>query len=210
MKGYEFAKDQYVIIDLDELEKLRAKDENRAIRIESFIDPARIDPLYLSDTSYFLVPDGAAGQKPFALLCETMKRKQLSCVAQVVLHNKDQLVLVRPLGGLLCMTVLRYASQVKAAETFEDELVDTELSKSEYQLAETLIGETTIDTFDIAAYEDKYTSRLMQLIDSKVEGKELVTAPTVDAPPVINLMEALKSLASPKCRVATAPRTLRL
>ena len=193
VKGYEYAKDQYVVIDLDELEKLRSKDEGRAIRIDKFISPSLVDPIYFSDTHYYLVPDGAAGQKPYALLLEAMSKKQLQCIAQVVLHNKEQLVLVRPLENMLCMTVLKYSSNVKSPASFDDEIVGTSISKEEFKLAETLINETTAEEFDLADYPDVYTERLTQLIESKVEGKQLVAAPQAETPDVVNLMDALKA-----------------
>ena len=84
VKGYEYAKDQYVVIDLEELEKLRAQDEGKAIRIDKFISPDQLDPIYFNDTSYYLVPDGAAGQKPYALLMKAMQDKSLYCVARIV------------------------------------------------------------------------------------------------------------------------------
>ena len=193
VKGYQFAKDQYVVIDLEELEKLRARDETKAIRVDKFISPRQIDALHFSETSYYLVPDGAAGQKPFALLCEAMRRKELVCIARVVLHNKDQLVLVRPIEGLMCATVLRYSSQLKSTDLFSEEVATTEISEAEFKLAETLIDETTVDDFDIQAYHDTYTQRLQELIDAKIEGKELVAAEPSETPPVINLMDALKA-----------------
>ena len=193
VKGYEFAKDQYVVVDLEELQKLRAEDDSRAIRIHKFVPPSSIDPIYLSESSYFLVPDGASGQKPFALLFEAMKRKELVCIAQIVLHNKEQLVLVRPLDELLCMTVLRFSAQIKQVDQFKEEISKHEISDEEFGLAETLIKETTSDEFDINEFEDQYTVKLQQLIDSKVEGKELVDTPSVAPAPAVNLMEALKA-----------------
>ena len=193
VKGYEYAKDQYVIIDLEELEKLRAHDESRAISIDKFIGSDQIDPLFYSDTTYYLVPDGVAGQKPYRLLMKAMENKDLYCVAHVVLHNKEQLVLVRPFDGLLSMTVLRYNDQIKPATTFHDELADAELSKEEFRLAETLVEETFEESFDLTAYQDKYYDRLKELIDAKVEGKEIVAAPKTETPKVINLMDALQA-----------------
>lgn len=193
VKGYEFAKDQYVIIDLDELDKLRTKDESRAIRIEKFIQPNQLDSLHLSESSYYLIPDGAPGQKPYSLLREAMLRKDLVCIAHVVLHNKEQLALVRPVDGLLCMTILRFASQLKSTELFTEEIVDFEISNDEFALAETLIAETTSKKFDINEYADVYTQRLTELIETKVEGRELVQPPDVETQPVVNLMDALKA-----------------
>ncbi len=193
VKGYEYAKDQYVVIDLDELEKLRAADEGKAIKIDTFVSPDHVDPIHFSESSYYLLPDGAAGQKPYTLLHKTMSEKDLNCVATVVLHNKEQLVLVRPMDDLLCMTVLRYANQVKSTTAFEDERIEAEVSDSEYQLAATLIAETTSKKFDLAAYHDEYTKRLTKIIEAKVAGEEVVEAPAADSPSVINLMDALKA-----------------
>lgn len=192
-KGYEYAKDQYVVIDLDELQKLRAEDEGKAIKIDSFIRPQQLDPLYYSDSSYYLVPEGAAGQKPFALLHRAMDEKGLCCVANVVLHNREHLVLVRPLDDLLCMTILKYSQQVKTTAAFDDELVETSITDAEFDLAATLIDETTSDAFDLDRYHDQYTERLTTLIEAKVSGEEVVEAPSAESPNVINLMEALKA-----------------
>ena len=193
VKGYAYAKDKYVVIDLDDLDKLRAADEGKAIKIDTFVSPDKIDPIYFSESSYYLLPDGAAGQKPYTLLHRAMSKKNLCCVARVVLHNKEQLVLVRSLDDLLCMTVLRYANRIKATSSFEDERIEAEVSDSEYDLAVTLIAETTVEEFDLGGYEDEYTSRLTKLVEAKVAGEDVVEAPTADAPSVINLMEALKA-----------------
>ena len=193
VKGYEYAKDQYVVIDLDELDKLRAADEGKAIKIDTFVPPDQVDPIHFSESSYFLLPDGAAGQKPYSLLHRAMMDKSLTCVAKVVLHNKEQLVLIRPLDELLCMTVLRYASQVKSTAAFVDERSDSEVTDAEYELAATLIRETTTTEFDLGAYRDQYTDRLTKVIEAKVSGEEIVEAPSADAPNVINLMDALKA-----------------
>lgn len=193
VKGYEYAKDQYVVIDLDELDKLRAEDDGKAIKIDKFVRPETIDPIQFSESSYYLLPDGAAGQKPYELLHRSMSEKNLYCIANVVLHNKEQLVSVRPMDNLLCMTTLRYATQVKATSAFDDERIETVVSDAEYDLAATLIDETTAIEFDLAAYKDEYTEKLTQLIEAKVNGQEVVEAPSLEAPNVINLMDALKA-----------------
>jgi len=112
---------------------------------------------------------------------------------QAEADNKEQLVLVRPLDDLLCMTTLRYETQVKTTSSFDDERVETVVSDAEYQLAMTLIDETTSDEFDLSAYQDQYTVKLTQLIEAKVNGQEIVEAPSLEAPSVINLMDALKA-----------------
>lgn len=193
VKGYEYAKDQYVVLDLKELDKLRSEDEGRAIRIDAFIRPEAIDPVHYSDSNYYLVPDGPAGQKSYALFHQAMARESLHCVARVVLHNKEQLVLVRPLERLLCMTVLKYTSQVKLPAAFDDELAEAEVSDTEYELARTLVEQTTVAEFDLSSYKDEYTDKLTQLIEKKVAGEEIIGAPAVESGQVISLMDALKA-----------------
>jgi DNA end-binding protein Ku len=214
VKGYEYAKDQYVIIDLAELEKLRASDEGKAIRIDCFVTPDQLDPIYFGETSYFLAPDGAAGQKPYALIKKVMEDRRLYCVARIVLHNKEQLVVIRVVDGVLCMTGLKYTTQVKSTDLFSDMIRDEAASKQELKLAEKLIVDTINDSFDLADYGDQYTERLQQLIQAKIEGKEVVATPSAEAPPVINLMDALKaSVEQAKSRTgsplktASGPRT---
>ncbi len=193
VKGYEYAKDQYVIIDLDELQKLRASDEGKAVRIDCFVTPQQLDSIYFGETSYFLAPDGVAGQKPYGLIRRVMTEKNLYCIARIVLHNKDQLVVIRVVDGVLCMTGLKYSTQVKSTDLFTEMIHDSDLSKDELRLAETLITDSVRDSFDLANYKDLYTERLQQLIQAKVEGREIVAAPTAEVPPVINLMDALKA-----------------
>lgn len=189
--GYEYAKEQYAVIDTDELEKLRSE-ADKAINIETFVEPDEIDPIYHTEKSYYLTPDGPAGQKSYALLQEAMAAKNVQCVGQVVLHNREQLVLVRPIGKLLCMTTLRYQNQIKPASSFEDELVEAPHAREELKLVNMLIDATT-EPFDFSKYNDLYTQRLTKLIETKVEGKELVAAPSEAPQQVINLMEALKA-----------------
>lgn len=194
VKGYEYAKDQYVVIDLDELEKLRTHDESKAIRISKFVPPTALESIYYSDTHYYLIPDGAGGQKSYSLLRNTLEEEGLFGIGQIVLFNKEQLVAVRPMDNLIYMTILKYATQMKAPEIFSDDITETEITKEEYELAKTLIGQITADELDLNEYQDQYTDRLNELIEAKVDGKEIVSAPSSDeAAPIVNLMDALKA-----------------
>jgi DNA end-binding protein Ku len=110
----------------------------------------------------------------------------------VVLSNKEQVVLLRPMDGVLAMSVLEYKSQVKEPSTVQDEVVDTELSKPELDLTRQLIEGMLEEDFDLGQYHDVYTEKLTQLIEAKVAGKEVVSPPAGPEPGVINLMDALK------------------
>ena len=192
VKGYEFAKDQYVVIDDSELDSLRTESD-KAINVDKFVSPDDVDPVYFSGKNYYLTPDGLVGQKPYALLHRAMSDEGLVCVAQVVMHGKEQLVILRPLEKLICMTMLNYPEQVKQADQFEDEVTDGEFPKDELKLTKTLVAATTTDEFDISDYKNVYTEKLTQLIEAKVEGREIHAIPDQQPQQVINLMEALKA-----------------
>lgn len=203
VKGYEFTKDQYVIIDDDELDELRTESD-RAINIDSFIQPEQIDALHLTGKTYYLAPDGPVGQKPYNLLHAAMADETLHCVAQVVMHGREQLVMLRPLGRLLCMEILAFKDQVKNPADFEEEIEETEFSKDELELTKKLIDATRNEDFDIGQFENVYHDKLKELIDAKIEGKEIVAPPDEQPEQVINLMDALK--ASVAKAEGTAPK----
>jgi DNA end-binding protein Ku len=190
--GYEFAKGQYVVINPDELDKLRTESD-KSISVTAFVPADAIDPVYHSGRTYYLVPDGPVGQKPYALLRQSMADESVCAVAQVVISNREQLVMLRPMENLLAMTVLEYEAQVKKPSAFEDEVTETSATAEEVQLTKMLVQALTKESVDLSEYKDVYTEKLTQLIEAKVEGKELVTPPAEDQPQVINLMEALKA-----------------
>src|SRR5262249_8071796 len=114
-------------------------------------------------------------------------------VAQTVLHKKEQLVLLRPMGKLIAMELLHFANEVKDAGDFEKDVPSKEPSKQETELVNTLIRASTAKKFDLSKYKDTYREKLAKLIEAKVEGKEIITPPQEEeAPQVINLMDALK------------------
>jgi DNA end-binding protein Ku len=191
VSGYKHANDQYVVIDTSELDKLRTEDD-KAISIKTFVPPETIDPIYQSDSTYYLVPDGPVGQKPYGLLLEAMVQENRHGIAQIVLHGKEQIVLLRPIDNLLAMTVLKYENQITKPSTFKEEVTKPEIAPEELKLAKTLIEASTAKKFDFSQYKDLYTEKLTQLIEAKVAGEELVAPPVHDHPQIINLMDALK------------------
>ncbi len=191
--GYPCAKDQYVVIDPEELDQLRSQQEKRAIRIEVFLGQEQLSPLYYSERHYYLLPDGAAAQGPYRVLQRAMAARRAEAIGQVVLSKREQLVLVRPLENLLCMTVLRYASQVRLPETFAAELPAGEIDQQELELAGRLIESRTPGEFDLGQYKDAYAEKLLQLVEAKVQGKQLVAPPVEEPRMVVNLMEALRA-----------------
>jgi DNA end-binding protein Ku len=202
--GYEFAKGQYVVVDTEEINKLRTEGD-KSINVTAFVPTDAIDPIYHSGRTYYLTPDGPVGQKPYALLRQSMADDDVCAIGQVVISNKEQLVLVRPIDNLLAMTVLTYEAEVKQPSAFEDELTDVAAEPEEVKLTKMLVQALTKPEIDLSQFKDVYNEKLTQLITSKVEGKELVSPPAEESPQVINLMEALKaSVQQVKVPVKTA------
>ncbi len=191
VSGYEYGKDQYVIIEPDEIKQLRTQSD-KSINIDGFVEPEKIDPIYHAGKNYYLVPDGVAGKKPFALLHRGMVEKGLCAIAQIVLSGRQQLVMVRPLDDLLVMAVLSYAKKVKSLDDFTDMVDDQKISAAEMTLANTLVDASTIEEFDLAGYQDVYVEKMTALIEAKVEGEQVVLAPDPEEPQILNLMDALK------------------
>jgi DNA end-binding protein Ku len=201
--GYQYAKDQYAVIDPEELNKLRSE-ADRSINVDRFVDPSTIDPIYYAGKTYYLAPNGKAGEKPYALLNRAMSDENVIGLAQVVISNREQLVALRPVGKLLVISVLNYAANVREPEEYEKLLHDGEVSPQELKLAKTLISATRMEAPELEEYHDLYNERLTALVEAKVEGHEVATAPRQAAPPVINLMDALR--ASLQKRGKAAPK----
>ncbi len=122
-----------------------------------------------------------------------MSERGQSALAKIVLTGREQIVLLRPLGRLLVMSVISYAGEVKDPAAFEDEVEEGQVTAAELELAGKLIDAATLDTYDPAGYKNQYTERLTELIEAKVEGREIVAAPAPEEPQVIELLEALRS-----------------
>ncbi len=191
VKGYEYAKGQYVIINEEEMDKLRTESD-KSIRIDGFISPAAIESIYMGGRTYYLAPDGPVGQKPYNLLMRGMEENKVYAIAEVVIAQREQVVLLHPVDGILAMTVLNRKDEVKPATAFKDELSETELTDAERSLTDTLIKASVIKDFDFSRYKDVYKEKLTKLIQIKIEGKEVVQVADPEEPKIINLMEALK------------------
>jgi DNA end-binding protein Ku len=208
VSGYEYEKGKYVVIDKEELEELRPESE-RALSIDTFIAPGEIDPIFLDGRAYYLIPDTSEAQEPYVLFREAMKRQKRWGIGHAVMFGRDQLVLVRPIEQLLSMSLLNYEAEVRKPKDLKDDVADPKLAPRKIELAEKLIETWTEDDFDFSAYKDTYQDKLKELIDAKVQGREIV-APAADAeePEVINLMEALQaSVRQRKPRETAAART---
>jgi DNA end-binding protein Ku len=189
--GYEYAKGQYVVIEPEDLDRVRTNSD-KAINIDKFIAPSQIDPIYFDGRTSYLVPDGPVGQKPYVLLYQAMVQEERYAVGQVALSGRDELVLVRPTEGVLAMSLLKFESQVRRPTAFQDEIPDVTVLPDELRLARTLIQETAADEIDWSQYRDAYTEKLTQVIEAKIAGQEVIAPQPEEEVHVINLMDALR------------------
>jgi len=189
--GYEYTKGQYVIVDRKEKGADRSQSE-RVIELESFIAPGAVDPLWFSGGDYYLLPDGAAGKKPYLLLFRAMSDEDRYALGQALLWGHDHLVLVRPHEDLLTMSILKFASQLRSPGDFSDEVPSLRLSADEVRLGRTLVQAASTDKLDLTKYRDTSTDKLKEQIEAEIEGRHVVAPPEEEAPHVINLMDALR------------------
>lgn len=189
VKGYEFAKDQYVRISDEELEALEGE-ASKAIEISEFVPLSQVDPVYF-EKSYYLGPD-KGGEKPYRLLAEAMTQAGKVALAKFVLRGRENLVLVRSAHDGLMLHTMYFADEVRNF----DEISKGESAKitgAETSLAIRLIEELSNEQFNPEQFGDEYRQRVMELVNSKAEGKEITIAePQVQRAQVIDLMAALK------------------
>ena len=187
VKGYEYEKDKYVVIDESDLESVQPKTA-KVMEIMEFVDAGEIDGVYL-ESSFYVQPDDA-GEKPYTLLFAAMKESHRAAVAQLSMHNREHIVCLRPgLRGLILHTLF-YKEEVREINEFRTDT--SALSQPEMKMAQTLI-EAMTGRFEPSQYKDTYRERIKAMIDAKVQGHNVVEAPQAEsAAPVIDIMEALK------------------
>jgi len=190
-KGYEIAPGQYVMIDPEELEELDPV-ATHTIDIEDFVALDEIDPLFF-DSSYYLVPDDR-GAKPYRLLLEAMREAGQVGIATVVMRTKQYLCAVRPVEDALVLTTMNFADEVVPQNQLEEVPgPDVEASERELQMASQLI-ETLATKFDPDKYHDTYREQVLELIEKKAAGQEVVMPAVAERPaPVVDLMAALEA-----------------
>ncbi|HEV3354602.1 MAG TPA: Ku protein [Acidimicrobiales bacterium] len=196
VKGYEIAPDQYVTITPEELETLDPK-ATKSIDIEDFVNLDQIDPVYY-ERSYYLVPD-AGGAKAYALLVQAMKESGMIAIARMVLRTKQYLVALRALDDVLVIETLYFNDEVVDPDELDGVPHDVDVSDRELKIARQLIESLATD-FEPDRYRDEYRERVLDLIEKKAEGQEIVLQPQTEEPAqVVDLMAALEaSLAAVK------------
>jgi DNA end-binding protein Ku len=193
VKGYEYAKGQYVLFTEDEIKAL-SREATNSMEITEFVPLEQVDPIYF-EKSYYLGPD-KGGERPYRLLAEAMRQTSRAALARYAARGKDYLVLLRPFEEGLIMQQLRYHDELRPFS--EVPIGDAEVREPELKLARQIIDQIANDRFEPETYEDEVRKQTMEMIEQKVSGQEITAAP-VEAPKaqIIDLMAALKaSLAS--------------
>jgi DNA end-binding protein Ku len=204
VKGYEFEKGRFVVIEDEDIAKVRAE-STKVINLVQFAGAEEIDPMYV-DRAYYLVPDGAMAGDAYAVMRDGMQGKV--GVGKVAIHGRESLVAVKPHKQGLVMYTLHHAAEIRTIDQI-DELreVRGKVGPAEMKLAKQVI-ESFEGPLDLADYKDEYQEGLQKIIDAKIAGEEVV-APAEEAPPkVVDLMEALRrsldQVSAGKKKTATA------
>ena len=189
VRGYEFAKDQYVQVKDDELKALEGE-ASKIIDIAEFVPLDQVDPIYFEKT-YYLGPD-KGGEKPYRLLADAMEKAGQVALAKYVMRGKESLVLIRPAQGGLMLHTMYFADEVRNFDEV-DKGQSAKIRDGELDLALQLINGLATDTFSPDRYADEYRQRVLGMINQKVEGQEVtVSEPAAPRAQVIDLMDALK------------------
>jgi DNA end-binding protein Ku len=186
VKGYEYDKDQYVVVTDEEIEKIKTEKE-KSIQILHFAQLNQISPVYY-DKTYQAAPE-AGGEKPFELLRAALMAEQKIAVGKTVIGTKDTLMAIIPREDGILISTMLYADEIKELQKNYNK---PDVAEAELNMAKMLIN--SMDTpFDPSKYKDEYQGKLRALIESKISGKEVVAADAPAPGKVIDLMEALKA-----------------
>jgi len=205
VKAYEYTKGKFVVLDNEDLEKLRKENEEKAVEIIDFVKMEQIDPIYF-EKCYYMSPN-EGGSKAYSLLRKALQESQKVGLAKIIIRSKEQLAVIRVYENTLVMETIHFPDEVRRAADVPSVPVEDKVSKRELDTAILLIDQLTTD-FEPEKYTDEYRTALLELIESKRTGKETVSPATKEvASNVTDLMAALQaSIDRTKPKKAAAPR----
>jgi DNA end-binding protein Ku len=190
VKGWEFAKNQFVVVEESDLEAV-AVQRSQSVDIIRFVPVEQVDPIYF-DRTYYLAPSGPEAQRrPYVLLLRAMQDAGMAAVGKFVLWGKENLCLIRPLGESLALETLYFAEDIRPRSEIDEAVEETAVKDPELAMARQLV-ESLVGDFDPEDYENEYRSELRAMLDAKLAGKEIAKPEPVETAPVVDLMEALK------------------
>ena len=189
VKGYEYEPDNYVIMEKSDFDNIKLK-SNKVIEIEAFVDISEVHPTRF-EAFYFLGPNGDVAMKTFNLFAHTLKNSKKAGVGRIIIRDREDVVLLTEHKGGLIMYKLRYPYEMRRIEDVPD-LGTTEVDDAQLKLAEQLVDSLSMG-FDEVNFEDRYRDALLELVESKVNGKQVITiSEEEDETPVVDIMAALK------------------
>jgi len=187
VKGFEYEKDRYVVVEDEEIKKV-APETARVIEVQEFVKEASVDPIYF-ETSYYMAPDDA-GEKPYALFFEALKKSGYVGIAKIAMHNREHVIILRPGERGFVLHTMYFANEVRKADEFRTDL--SLVKEKELALATSLI-EALAAGFEPEKYRDEYRENLLRMIESKKQGNVVVATPEPHREKVVDIMEALKA-----------------
>jgi DNA end-binding protein Ku len=190
VKGWEFAKGQYVIVEESDLEAM-ALTRSQSIEIDRFVPMSEVDPIYFDRTYYLAPAENDAQRKPYVLLLEAMRKTELGAVGKFILWGKENLCLIRPLGDSLALETLFYAEDVRERKEIDEAVADTKVGKAELEMAVQLVDNLK-GSFVPADFTNDYREQLRAMLEAKLAGKEITIPEVAESAEVIDLMDALK------------------
>ena len=191
VKGWEFAKGQYVVIEDADLEAVELK-RSRSVELIRFVPLEQVDPLFF-DRGYYLAPAAdEVGRRPYALLLRALEETTMAAVGKFVLWGKENLCLVRPIDGALVLELLYYAEDVRSPAEIAEAVAEIDVKGPEVDMARQLV-ESLAGDFDPTDYANEYRGELRAMLEAKLAGREIVQPePQPEEAPAIDLVDALK------------------
>src|SRR5215471_21089611 len=187
VKGYQFEPEQYVIVSPEDLEKIKLK-STKVIDIEGFIDASEVHPT-LYESPYFAGPDGPVAAKTYSLLTQALEASGKVGIGKVVLRDREEVVMISPLDGGLVLYRLRHPQELRKMESVP-QIERNEVNKEELKLSISLVESMAANLKELDL-TDRYRDALREMIEAKIAGKQVVTAPEEEKP-VVDIMTALK------------------
>jgi DNA end-binding protein Ku len=190
VKGWEFAKGQFVLVEESDLEAV-ALQRSQSVDIVRFVPSEQVDPIYF-DRTYYLAPAGPEAQRrPYVLLLRAMQDAGMAAVGKFVLWGKENLCLIRPLGESLVLETLYFAEDIRPRAEIDEAAEETDVKDPELAMARQLV-ESLVGDFDPEDYENEYRNELRAMLEAKLAGQEIARPEPAPEAPVIDLMDALK------------------
>jgi DNA end-binding protein Ku len=188
VKGYEYEKDRYVVVEDEEIKKMAPRSA-KMMEILEFVKEAEVDPIYY-ENSYYVAPE-EAGEKPYALLVESLKRSGYVAVARIAMHNREHIVILRPSAqNGITLHTMYFQDEIRKTESFKS---DTSVVKDRELDMAMMLVEALAAKFEPSKYKDSYRENLRAMIEAKIAGEEIVAPAEVQPAKVIDIMDALKA-----------------